>query len=137
MPKGTFNTVFSFPTDLLSISDLTIVDILCSRNPVIIGRKQSIDWSDLAKNLLAWLFFSPSLGPQHPATMLVLLCEAMRCGYLGQDSMHTKLPEILLAIRSIPTPDSPDIRLEESVDLARLIATPTTPGSRIYVVVFY
>ncbi|CAI9634500.1 unnamed protein product [Alternaria burnsii] len=109
-----------------------IVDILCSRNPVIIGREQSIDWSDLAQNLLAWLFFSRNLGPQHPATMLVLLCEAMRCGYHGQDSMHTKLPEIFLAIRSIPFPDTfVPHALEASVDLARLVATPITPGATL------
>jgi hypothetical protein len=34
--------------------------------------------------------------------MFVLLCEAMRSTYLGLDSKHTKLPDLLLAIRSIP-----------------------------------
>lgn len=91
-----------FFADLLGISTWKIQDIVCSRYPVIFGGKQSVPWSDLAQNLLAWLFFSPKSGPRSSATMFVLLCEAMRSTYLGLDSKHMKLPDLLLAIRSVP-----------------------------------
>jgi hypothetical protein len=91
-----------FFTGLLSISIWKIQEIVCSRNPVLFGGEQTVHWSDLAHALLIWLFFDPSSGPQSPATMFVLLCEAMRSTCLGLDSKHTKLPDLLLAIRSIP-----------------------------------
>jgi hypothetical protein len=70
-----------------------------SRNPVIFDRERKIHWSDLAQNLLAWLFFNPKLGPRPPATMFVLLCEAMRRMYLGQNDKHTKVQDLVTWVR--------------------------------------
>jgi hypothetical protein len=102
-----------------------IRDIVCSRNPVIFDGERSVPWSDLAQNLLAWLFFSPKSRPRSPATMYVLLCEAMRCRQLGLDSRHTKLPDLLLAIRSIP---ARTYFVIDYVDVAYSIATLLSPG---------
>jgi hypothetical protein len=56
--------------------------------------------------------------------MFVLLCEAMRCRYLGLDNRHTKLPDLLLALRSAPGRCS-DPR--DYVYSAYSIATGTSP----------
>jgi hypothetical protein len=93
---------FRFFTDLLSSRLWIIQDIVCSRNPVIFGLKRDTPWSELAKTLLIWLFFSPKSEPRSPAAMFVLLCETMRCKNFGSDNRRLTLPELLLAVRSTP-----------------------------------
>ena len=96
------NFCLQFFTDLLSSRLWNIQDIVFSRNPVIFGLQKDTPWSELARALLAWLFFSPKAKPRSPAAMFVLLCETMRCRNFGPDNRRLTLPELLLAVRSTP-----------------------------------